>query len=192
MATNFTKPHPENTRVDFANGTGSAIAAGDLVQVGTLWGVAITDIAVNAIGSVETAGRVELTKPAATAIAQGQTLFKNAASDQVSVTPTAGPVLGRASEAAAASATHVEVDLNVINRLDIAHVVSSAQGTANVAVLDLGTGRDPFSVNLQILNTADPKAARIVTTIDFNGDGTISIAHASLAENEIISGYALA
>lgn len=191
MATNFSKQHTHGTRVDYTNTTGSTIASGDLVQFGGLWGVAITDILAGDVGSLETAGRIRIPKPGSTAIAQGQTLFKNTASDQAEVTPTAGPVLGRASVAAASDDEVVEVDLNVVNRIDIAHVVSSAEGSANVAVLDLGTGRDPLNVDVTILNTSDPKVPRLPASIDFNGDGTINIAHASLAENEIISGSAL-
>jgi len=46
---------PEGTRIDYTNGTGSAISSGDAVMIGNIPGVATVDIADGEVGVVEIA-----------------------------------------------------------------------------------------------------------------------------------------
>lgn len=91
--------------VDFING-GSAIAAGAVVVVGNVLGIALVDIANGATGSVRIRGRFRnLPKVTAAVIAQGESLTWDVSVskfDDNAATPATGDVTGPPAVAAAA------------------------------------------------------------------------------------------
>lgn len=118
MAKNFIQ---NGKHINWTNGTGSAVASGAPVVVGSLVCVALTDIAAGAVGVLATEGVWELPKVAGSsghAIAQGATtLFdiSEAKFDIKTATAAAGDISGScvATEAALTTATTVIVKINV-------------------------------------------------------------------------------
>lgn len=185
---NGTKHFPENQLINWTNGTGSAVSSGDPVQVGDRWGIAQADIADGATGILHTRGRFKFTKLSGTAMAQGAFLWWDATNSRVTTTDQDGPPIGYVAVAAASADTSVEVNIGEPhNAFAVAHVVTTAEGVANEATLDTGFGVDPTGpVIVTIYSTADPKVPRLPASVDFNGDGTLTVAHASLNTNEQI------
>lgn len=108
----------EGERITWTNGTGSDVAAGDPVVIGSQIGVACVDIADGDSGAVAMEGVFELPKATGTAIPQGdKALFIVADGNfnAASTTAAAGDISGCcvAWEAAASAATVVRVKLNV-------------------------------------------------------------------------------
>ncbi len=68
MATNY---HQDGQTVDYTNATGTDIASGDPVVIGSQLGVAITDIADTESGAVAMEGVFSIPKATGTAINQG-------------------------------------------------------------------------------------------------------------------------
>ena len=110
MANNHIQP---GKVLDYTNATGAAIASGAVVPVGTILGVALSDIAVGATGSVAIDGVFAVPKVAGTAITQGAAVIFQAATQAFTVGTTAsGDISGAcavAFAAAAADATTVHV-----------------------------------------------------------------------------------
>lgn len=100
----------ELDRIDYKNATGKAIGVGDVVAVGKMCGVAITDIANGDIGAVKVTGCFSVDAAAADTFAVGDTVYFDAAKKQASKTNT-NPVLGVAISAKTASAKSVDVAL---------------------------------------------------------------------------------
>lgn len=100
----------ELDRIDFKNTTGAAIAVGDIVPVGKMHGVAITDIAVGDIGAVKVTGCFSVDAAVTDTFAVGDTVYFDKAKKQASKTNT-NPVLGVAVSAKSANAKSVEVAL---------------------------------------------------------------------------------
>ena len=96
MAQNFKE---EGQVLQYTN-SGSAIASGDVVIIGSLAGVALVDIANGATGSVRIDGVFEVAKTTGTAYVQGDELFWNTGTAKATKTATDYP-LGIAFEAAA-------------------------------------------------------------------------------------------
>lgn len=101
----------------YVNGTGGDIAAGAVVVVGNLVGVALVDIADGESGSVAFTGVYTLAKTAGTAWTQGAVLDWDASAEAFQVTGTITPAAGDVEEcavvasAAASAATEGEVRL---------------------------------------------------------------------------------
>lgn len=83
----------ELDRIDFKNATTEAIAVGDIVPIGKMHGVAITDIAPNAVGAVKVTGCFEVTALASDSFAVGDNVYFNKTQKRASKTET-DPVLG--------------------------------------------------------------------------------------------------
>ncbi len=96
----------------WANGTGSAVNSGDVVEVGTLIGVALGNIADGTEGELAIAQVFELPKVAATAIDQGAAVYWDDSAGEIGVTDS-NTYAGKCFAQAAASDTTVEVLLNV-------------------------------------------------------------------------------
>lgn len=116
MAKNF---HQDGDVWDYTNTTGAAIKSGDPVAVGVRMGVALTDIAINAVGAVKMSGVFQLPKVTGSAWAQGAKLLWDKSAGKFDVgtaTPATGDVSGCCVAAyAAASADAVGyVQLNVV------------------------------------------------------------------------------
>lgn len=94
MADNYVQP---GEVIDWTNGTGSAVAAGDVVKVGKILGVALVGIANGATGSVQITGVFEVPKVSGAVIAQGENLtwdVSAGAFDDNAATPATGDVTG--------------------------------------------------------------------------------------------------
>ena len=98
--------------IEYTNGTGSNIAAGDLVKIGVRVGVALVDIDNGDAGSVAMSGVYEVDKEASLAVAQGDLLYLDATSGELDKTATSQTLAGFAFAASAGSATVVQVSLN--------------------------------------------------------------------------------
>lgn len=109
----------DGERITYTNATGTAIASGDPVVIGSTIGVACVDIADGASGAVALEGVFTLPKTAGSsghAIAQGDVMLfdiSEAEFDIKTATDAAGDILGGAIafEAAATTATTVKVKL---------------------------------------------------------------------------------
>ena len=88
-----------------------AIAAGDVVVLGNLVGIARLDIAADTLGSLATVGVFEIDK-AAEAVTIGAVLYWNATAKKVTVTATGNIYIGKAVTAAGADDEKVCVMLN--------------------------------------------------------------------------------
>ncbi|MCC6824009.1 MAG: DUF2190 family protein [Verrucomicrobia subdivision 3 bacterium] len=93
MAENYVQP---GEVIEFTN-SGSAIAAGDVVRIGKILGVALVDIANGATGSVQITGVFTVAKVSGAVIAQGENLTWDASAaafDDNAATPASGDVTG--------------------------------------------------------------------------------------------------
>lgn len=115
MATNYVQ---NGHVIEYAN-SGAAISSGDVVVVGNLVGVALTDIAATTgVGSVQIDGVFSLPKVSAAVIGAGESVIYDVSSgefDDNLATPATGDVSGScvAIEAAGNGVTTVKVKLNV-------------------------------------------------------------------------------
>jgi predicted RecA/RadA family phage recombinase len=98
--------------IDYTNATGSDIAAGDLVVIGTRVGVALVDIADGAAGAVAVTGVYEVPKEAALAVTQGDLLYADVTSGELDKTALDQTLAGYAFADAAGAASTVHVKLN--------------------------------------------------------------------------------
>ena len=112
MATNSVQ---EGHVIDWANGTGSAVSANDVVKLGNTLGVALVDIANGATGSVAIRGVFTVPKVSGAVIAQGESLTWDVSAgkfDDNAATPASGDVTGAAAlawEAAGNGVTELDV-----------------------------------------------------------------------------------
>jgi predicted RecA/RadA family phage recombinase len=100
----------ELDRIDFKNATTEAIAVGDIVPIGKMHGVAITDIAPNAVGAVKVTGCFEVAALASDSFAVGDNVYFDKAQKRASKTDT-NPVLGVAITEKRPGTTVLEVAL---------------------------------------------------------------------------------
>lgn len=101
-----TKFSHEGRVIDYTNTTGAAIASGAVVKMGNVLGVALTDIAIGATGSVGFGVFRDIPKVAGAVIGQGQSLtwdVSAGAFDDNAAVPAAGDVTGAAAFAAEAA-----------------------------------------------------------------------------------------
>lgn len=110
MATNYIQ---EGDRIKFT--AAADVSSGDLVVIGTLLGVALTDVANGAEGEAKIKGVFSLPKATAAVIAAGETLTWDVSAgnfDDNAATPATGDITGAcaaAIEAAGNGATTVKV-----------------------------------------------------------------------------------
>ena len=115
MATNFVQ---EGDVITYSN-SGSAIAAGDVVEVGNQIGVALVDIAATTgTGAVAMQGVFDLPKVTAAVIAEGEAVIWDTSAgkfDDASATPATGDisVCCIAWEGLGAVAGNIKVNINV-------------------------------------------------------------------------------
>ena len=99
--------------LDYTNGTGSKIEAGDIVVIGTKIGIAGCDIPAGAVGSLHVEGVFELPeKSGESAIAMGAAVYYDATAGAITATSTGNTLAGYAAAPAAASATKILVKIN--------------------------------------------------------------------------------
>ena len=112
MATNFVQA---GDVINWTNGTGSAVVAGQVVAIGQTLGVALVNIAAAAAGSVSIRGVYTVPKVTAAVIAAGESLVWDVSAakfDDNVATPATGDISGPAAmafEAAGSSATTLKV-----------------------------------------------------------------------------------
>lgn len=92
----------------------AAVAGGSGYLSGSLFGVAVCDVAANQPGEFLTEGVVEIAKAPATAVTVGARLFWVPASARVNTTATGQQCVGVAVEAAGADAPTVKMKLAVV------------------------------------------------------------------------------
>ncbi|MEZ5690489.1 MAG: DUF2190 family protein [Rickettsiales bacterium] len=92
--------------------SGADVASGDLVIIGTIAGVAKTDIADGKTGAVHICGVFSLAK-ASGAVTQGAKLYWSSANSNVTTTATGNTLIGVAAAAAASGDASIPVLLNV-------------------------------------------------------------------------------
>ncbi|SDP69665.1 DUF2190 family protein [Desulforhopalus singaporensis] len=109
MATNHVQ---KGNVMTWTNGTSADVAAGDVVEVGTLIGVALGDIADGAEGEVAIAEVWTLPKEAPLVISQGDQVYWDDTAGEIDKTDT-NTAAGKAFADAASAATTVKVLLNV-------------------------------------------------------------------------------
>lgn len=97
--------------ITWTNGTGSAVASGDIVAINDLIGVALTDIAAGASGTVATAGVFEVPAVTGTAISQGAKVYFDESEGHMTTTSTDNTLAGIAWTAKASAGTVVQVRL---------------------------------------------------------------------------------
>lgn len=123
MAQNRVQP---GKTIYWTNSTGAAVVSGQVVVVGTLIGVALSDIAAGAAGDVAMEEVYALPK-ATGIITQGARVYWDADGDPVggvegsgaiTITATANTLAGFAFDAAASGAATVNVKLNAATTLD--------------------------------------------------------------------------
>lgn len=90
----------ELDRIDFKNTASDMIAVGDIVPVGKMHGVAITDIAPGAIGAVKVTGCFTVDAVVTDAFAVGDVVYFDKTQKRATKTDT-NPVLGIAISASA-------------------------------------------------------------------------------------------
>lgn len=110
MATNYV----EEGKVLQYTASGADIASGDLVNIGNLAGVAITDIADGETGAVQIYGVFSLPK-ASGAISQGAKVYWDSANSNVTTTASGNTIIGVAATAHISGDTTANVLLNVVN-----------------------------------------------------------------------------
>lgn len=108
MATNLIQ---NGETITWTNGTGSAIASGDIVAINDLIGVALVDIAASASGAVATKGVFELPAVNNAAINQGAKVYFDATAGKITPTATDNTLAGIAWEAKASAGTTARVRL---------------------------------------------------------------------------------
>ena len=109
MATNHFQP---GKVLDWTNGSGKDVLSGELVMIGVLAGVALTDIAKDAIGAVQVEEVFELPKTASEAITAGAVVYQDASTKLVTTTDTGNTRIGVAAYAAVEDDATVKVKLN--------------------------------------------------------------------------------
>jgi predicted RecA/RadA family phage recombinase len=109
MAKNYIQP---GEVLDFTNTTGATIASGAGVLIGVRLGVAKTDIANNATGSVAMKGVHELPKLGTDVVAQGALLYWDNTNKRLTTTASGNTAAGYAAAAASGSVSTVRLSLN--------------------------------------------------------------------------------
>lgn len=90
----------------------SAIVSGQLVVIGKRVGVAVADIAAQAVGALRVKGVVTLPKSSGDDVAQGALLYWSAGSNHLTTTASGNTLAGYAAAPAASGATSVALHLN--------------------------------------------------------------------------------
>lgn len=168
----------EGDRIDWTNGTGSAVSSGDVVQVGfKQLGVALADIASTAVGTVAVDGVFELAK-ASGAITQGAKLWWDAVAENVINAPTISSwFIGYAAKAAGSSDATVKVALEEFCCEGPRVVTLAATGTQAVGagafmggeLILLGTATAAHTVTLPALAAVPTGSMLFVRKISGGG-----------------------
>lgn len=90
----------------------AAVASGAMVALGTKVGVAVSDIAANATGSLQLVGEFVITKLGTDNVAQGAALYFDNANKRLTTTSAGNTYAGFATQAAGAGVSTVQIKIN--------------------------------------------------------------------------------
>ena len=108
MAKNFVQ---EGSALNYT-ASGADVASGDFVLIGSLGGIAKSDIADGKTGAVHIRGVFSVAKASGT-VTQGQKLYWSSTNSNLTTTASGNTFVGIASEAAASGDASVKILLNV-------------------------------------------------------------------------------
>ena len=122
--------------IPWTNGTGSAVSAGDVVDLGHRVGIALVDIANGSTGSVATTGVYRLAKDSST-FAQEAEAYWSVSGSQLTGTQAAGdPRAGIIVKAAATGDSYADVEINAPRTVGDVSIDSGAgDAAANAAAI---------------------------------------------------------
>jgi len=125
----------------WTNGTGNDVSAGDVVDVGDIYGVAVGDIANAADGTVRLKGIFDLTLQTNETIAIGDKLYWDSSNEVVTETATADTFIGTAMEAqtTTTSTTLLKVRMNSFIRDNVGGSFATDLLPATDGTYDLGS-----------------------------------------------------
>lgn len=109
MAQNYVQ---EGDVLNYTNASGSTIASGTAVLIGTWLGVALADIANTATGSVAIEGVFTVPKLSTDVVTQGAILYWDNTNKRLTLTSAGNTQVGHAFAAAGNGATSVQIKLN--------------------------------------------------------------------------------
>jgi predicted RecA/RadA family phage recombinase len=137
-----TKYIQEGCTLDWTNGTGAAIASGDVVVVGNhRLGIALAAIAIAATGSVKIDGIFQLAKNTSDAVVEGQKLWWDAANEEVINAPAINSYfIGYAADAELAATATVKVQLAPFSEEGPRALTLAATGAQTLNAGDFGGG----------------------------------------------------
>jgi predicted RecA/RadA family phage recombinase len=145
--------------------TGADIAAGDVVAVGKLFGIAVADIAEDAEGAVALTGVYSLPKNTSLAITKGDQLFWDASPGEITKTVTDAPIgIAFASADTADTTVHVKLTESGDNVPQAAFVAYTA-GTNLVGVDGTGSNAAPLAGTETRLDAIDTAIAALKTSL---------------------------
>lgn len=107
--TNFVQ---EADWMTYTNSGSTTVAAGSVVVIGDMIGIAVADIAAGATGTVKTKGVFTLAATTNEAYVAGQQLYWKAATSKLIDDPTGNEKAGRAWAAKASAGTTVAISIN--------------------------------------------------------------------------------
>lgn len=163
---------------------GSAKSSGDVVVVGTLVGVCVTDIAADTKGALEITGVFKVAKEStSTAFAAGAAVYFDVADNEAN-TDSGNPWMGKAAYAAGATDTHVYVVL-----LTAQGATSESLGLANLS--DVGSAT-PTAGNLMIGDGDSFETQTITGPWTLSSAGAIAMKVAAVAATGSVQGDAAA
>jgi predicted RecA/RadA family phage recombinase len=184
---------PESVRVEWANtvgasgaGAAAAVASGDVVKYGSLFGVAAVAIAATTgTGILMLGGRVELNKTTG-ALAKGQILGYDFANKRVTTDLSGGACL-QVTKAALSADTTVEGNLNPRPREFVKVITPSAgEAAANSMDVDVGFPVAGALLHCQIIktNNAPEVPATILPKAGGGNENIITITKTDLLETD--------
>lgn len=174
--------HQPGDAIDYT--PGSAKSSGDVVVIGSLVGVCVTDIAANALGALAITGIYKVAKEAtATEFAAGAAVYFDVADNECN-TDSGNPWMGKAAYAAAATDTHVYVVL-----LTAQGATSESLGLANLS--DVGTAT-PTAGNLLVGDADSFESVAMSGAFTLSSAGLIAMKSATVAATGSAQGDAAA
>lgn len=119
--------------INWTNGTGSAVASGDVVDLGNRIGIAAVAIAAGAVGVVLVAGVYTLAKDTSVIAQEAEVYWDSSASKVTTTQGASDPRLGIAIVAAATGDSYCDVEINAPRTVGDTAVASGAGDAAGNA-----------------------------------------------------------
>ena len=180
-------------KINYVN-AGAAISAGDVVDLGTMIGIAIVDIAASTgEGQIALDGVHELAKENSVAHAVGDLVYYDGT--ECTKTPGSSTLAGVVVKAAGSSVRVVDVDINrgvpprtssmsASEYFSVAHTVTSGEASANQVDIDTGFGEAPTGKIINVLRSGvDVKEDAIVSNLTAGDAGKVRIADGGATYN---------